>query len=228
VQRLNARTPNLSVQVADSVKAYITQNGLKPGDRLPPEQELASRLGVSRTSVREAMTALSALGVVDVQKGRGSFVSSYDFAPLFEQLPYGMLFQQQDIAELMEVRCVLEVFAAQEACRLGSDDDIAQLGNLITEMETAVTEGTDTIDADIRFHETVARMSGRRVLTFILGAFWALRRRFRPDPAPARSQMESVARHAKIWKALQRRDESAAKAAMRAHFSDLQTGEQDR
>ena len=100
--------PILSEAVRDYIKRFILENGLEPGDLLPPETQLAEDLGVGRSSVREAMKALQSLGIVDVKRGEGFVVREWNLDPVLETLSYGIRFNKAAFAELLQIRIWLE------------------------------------------------------------------------------------------------------------------------
>jgi DNA-binding FadR family transcriptional regulator len=101
--------------IQDQIKQYITENKLAAGDLLPPEGQLASDLGVSRGSVREAIKALESLGIVEVRHGDGVRVRAFNFDSVFDLLSYGLVFDPAKAAELLGIRIWLEVAAVADA-----------------------------------------------------------------------------------------------------------------
>lgn len=87
---------NLTSQVAESVRSYITDNGLRPGDRLPAERELTEMLGVSRNILREALKGLAAIGLIEARQGDGTFVSGVDYSSLIQQAAMGIAGSEDD------------------------------------------------------------------------------------------------------------------------------------
>ncbi len=99
---------SVTTRAIDSIRAMIRTGDLLPGDRLPPEQELADRLGVSRGSLREAVRALSQINVLDVRRGDGTFVTSLAPSELLSGLSFAMeLLQTHQVDEVLEVRRML-------------------------------------------------------------------------------------------------------------------------
>ena len=114
-----ARAPLLHHSVQEALKEYVVENGFKPGDALPAEAELARQLGVSRTSVREAVKALETIGILESRRGSGVYVGAFSFDPLLESLPYGLMIDTRAVHELLDLRCTLEVALAARICLRG-------------------------------------------------------------------------------------------------------------
>ena len=115
-----SRGPVLNRVIQDQIKQYITDNRLGAGDLLPPEGQLATDLGVSRGSVREAVKALESLGIVEVRHGDGVRVRAFNFDSVFDLLSYGLVFDPVRAAEVLQIRVWLEVAARGGCDRAGS------------------------------------------------------------------------------------------------------------
>ena len=100
---------SLTRQCAESMKRHITLQALKPGDRLPTEQEWAEMLGVSRLVVREALQVLAAIGLIDIQQGRGAFVRDTAQISVFDQLTFGLDLGQLSYRNVLEARAMLDL-----------------------------------------------------------------------------------------------------------------------
>lgn len=150
------------------IKQMIVAGELRPGDRLPRESDLATRLGLSRSSLREAVKALALIRVLDVRQGDGTYVTSLDPTLLLETMGFVLdLHQDASVLEFFEVRRILEPAAAARAAILMSDEDIAVLNRLLDEL------GPDpSVEAllanDVEFHRLLAVGSGNRALASII------------------------------------------------------------
>lgn len=166
------RTPLLHVSVQESVKAFIGDNGLGPGSALPPEGEIASALGVSRNSVREAVKALESVGILQTRRGVGVFVSDFSFAPLLDNLAFGLRGSLDDIDDLLEIRRVLEEGLIAKAVRLSGDEDVAALRRVTAAMRARAEKGLPFPEEDQEFHQLLLRPAGNRMLTRLNDVFW--------------------------------------------------------
>ncbi|MEU8523359.1 FadR/GntR family transcriptional regulator [Streptomyces sp. NBC_01216] len=151
-------------EAIEKIKSMIVSGELRPGSRLPKEADLAERLGLSRSSLREAVKALSLIRVLDVRQGDGTYVTSLEPHLLLDALGFIVDFHQDDtVLEFLEVRRILEPAAAAMAARMMSDDDVAALGELLGSLgDDASLE--ELIDNDLAFHRAIAAGSGNTVL----------------------------------------------------------------
>ncbi|GAB2453730.1 FadR/GntR family transcriptional regulator [Xylanimonas ulmi] len=149
------------------IKEMLLTGELGPGDRLPPEKELSERLGLSRSSLREAVKALEVIRVLDVRRGDGTYVTSLEPRLLLEAVGFIVdLHRDSTLLELFEVRRLLEPAAAALATRRASRDDIAALGALVAAVDTTSVE--DLVTHDLAFHRRIAELSGNSYLSGIL------------------------------------------------------------
>ncbi len=150
------------------IKQMIVAGELRPGDRLPRESDLATRLGLSRSSLREAVKALALIRVLDVRQGDGTYVTSLDPTLLLETMGFVLdLHQDASVLEFFEVRRILEPAAAASAAIRMSDEDIAVLSRLLDELgpEPSVEA---LLANDVEFHRLLAIGSGNRALASII------------------------------------------------------------
>ncbi|MBO3088102.1 FadR/GntR family transcriptional regulator [Cellulomonas dongxiuzhuiae] len=159
--------------VVEDVQRLILDGGLRPGDRLPAEKELASELGVSRGSLREGVRALVVLGILEARHGDGTYVTALDPATLLA--PVGFLADLPgDHAPLHAVRAMLETEAAGLAALHLTAAHVARARTALDDMARALVEPRPEparlAAADLAFHRTVAEASGNAVLAALLDA----------------------------------------------------------
>ncbi|WP_329000774.1 FadR family transcriptional regulator [Kribbella sp. NBC_00709] len=148
----------------EKIKAMILDGRLKPGDKLPREADLAEQLGISRSPLREAVSVLSMLRVLDVRRGDGTYVTSLSPDLLLETMGFIIDFHQDSsILDLFELRRALEPMAAEKAALLMSDEDAGQLLAL-TEAVDADSPVGDVVANDLEFHHRIAAAAGNPVL----------------------------------------------------------------
>src|SRR5699024_5159277 len=139
----------------DAIKQMIIDGSLAPGDRLPPEKELAERVGVSRNSLREAVKALSVIRVLDVRQGDGTYVTALEPEQLLESLAFVLdLHQDSSYVEIIEIRRLLEPVAVEQACPHLTDEDFAGLEQTMADLDDSSTI-EDLVTADIAFHHLI-------------------------------------------------------------------------
>ena len=171
------KAPNLSDLIAHRLEALILDGGLKPGQRLPPERELAARFEVSRPSLREAIKKLEAKGVVETRRGGGSFVSSMMDQGLLEPLMGMFRDHPETLQDLVEMRQALEGLAAELAARRATEEDRRLLTRYFEGMNQAYREGKGVEEQakyDARFHLAVAEAAHNAVLLFFMRGLFNL------------------------------------------------------
>jgi DNA-binding FadR family transcriptional regulator len=217
-----ARPAPLHHSVQEAIRAFILEHNLRAGDALPPETDLARQLGVSRNSVREAVKALESLGVLEARRGSGLYVREFSFNPLLENLSYGLLFDLRDLAELLEVRRVLEtgLIGAAMAAMPASTLDALQV--TIARMGALAGQDESFAEEDRQFHQILFEPLGNRTLLKLLDIFWvtyqeASRHTDMRNPDPVGTARD----HAAIYDAVRAGDVDEARAALDQHYAGL-------
>lgn len=216
---------NLAQGVVEDINGRIRQSLLKPGDKLPTESAIMEQYGVSRTVVREAISHLQASGAVQTRHGIGTFVLERPQGPL--GIDTDSIVTVRDVLAILELRISMETEAAWLAASRRTDEQAAELGAALADMQRALAAGTTSVDADVRFHRLVAEATGNRYFVEMLGQLGnTLIPRARlntPGLEPERpaDYLERVNReHEDIYHAILRKDPEAARAAMRTHLSN--------
>jgi GntR family transcriptional repressor for pyruvate dehydrogenase complex len=205
--------------VVGHVRALIEGGGLRPGDRLPAERDLAHRLGLSRPTVRSGLKALAAMGILVSRRGAGTFVA--DGPPDLGREPLGLLaaLHRFTAEEMFEARLVLEVGVAGLAAEHAGPEHAAAMAEEVTEMFAALADPHTFLVHDVRFHRTLGAGCGNRVLAalveMVAAQFYGLRRR---TVERARDLRESAEMHRRIYRAVRARDPHAAREAMALHL----------
>lgn len=214
--------PLLSYSAQEIIKEYILENHLRPGDALPPETELGRQLGISRNSVREAVKGLVALGIIEVRRGSGLFVSQFSFEPLLENISYGVRFELKELSDLLEVRRVLEVGLIEKAMAAARPEQIERLREVLREMESRVTRGENFLEADRLFHRILFENLDNTILLTLLDTFWVTFRKATAQTAiedidPLRTYRD----HAAIVDAVEAGDVTQARATLEQHYAGI-------
>ena len=161
---------SVTSQAIDSIRAMISSGELSPGERLPPEHELAERLGVSRGSLREAVRALSQINVLDVRRGDGTYVTSLAPSELLSGMVFAMeLLQAQGLEEVVEVRRLLLPPATALAAQRVTDDQLTEMHEVVEQLERA-TDPDEIARLHRRFGSLVYDATGNETLSSILRA----------------------------------------------------------
>jgi GntR family transcriptional repressor for pyruvate dehydrogenase complex len=161
---------SVTSKAIESIRAMIRSGELSPGDRLPPEHELADALGVSRGSLREAVRALSQINVLDVRRGDGTYVTSLTPSELLSGMVFALeLLEAQGPEEVVEVRQLLLPPAAALAAQRVNEQQLTQMRAVIDQLERA-TEPDEIAHLHRRFGSLVFEATGNETLSSILSA----------------------------------------------------------
>ncbi|HKO06549.1 MAG TPA: FadR/GntR family transcriptional regulator [Alphaproteobacteria bacterium] len=212
-------------QAADQIRELIQRGEYAPGDRLPPERELAKRLGISRPTVREAMIVLEIAGVIAIRAGAGIYVSSAPARETPAQFPAADAGPSP--FDLLDARRLLECELVERAARVATRSELASIRETIEEMERDMASGGDGRDADRRFHARIAEAARNSVLAGLVDGLWEgmstpLFHHLSDHTGLPQNQQMTVRDHRAIYDCLRRRDAQAARAAMAAHLSHVE------
>jgi DNA-binding FadR family transcriptional regulator len=219
-----ARPLPATQQAVGAIMSMLTSGELGPGDRLPPERDLALRLGVSRSTVREAIRGLEMMRVLQIRHGEGIFVTRLDAPLLLEATGFALqLMRDHEVVDMLELRAVLEGAAAGLASARMTDEQQRTLFLRLEEMDAAST-ADELLEADIAFHACIAAAAGNVVMASLLDTFSSRTYRARYlnaglglDDALVRSK----AAHRRIYEAVVARDPEAARATASSHVTSV-------
>ena len=221
-QPLRVESDRLSDRLALRLVAQIESGALRPGDRLPTEQQLAVAHGVSRTVVREAVSRLKSMGLLVSRQGSGVFVAQ---TPTNQPLAFDptVLDSVQAVVHVVEVRRVLEGEIAALAAERATRAQIASLRRALKAIDAAVAAGHDGVAEDLAFHRVIGESSGNPQFRLLLGFLEQYLREgmriTRGNEARRLDFMEAVQHeHRAIVEAIAARDPEAAVSAMHLHF----------
>lgn len=223
---ISRAVPEVALQ---GIRKLIAEQGFGPGDVLPSQRDLALQLGVSRASLREALSSLSALGVISVQPGKGVFVRSPIDLPRSESAGSWPFAAQASPVDIFQLRYALEGFAAGLAAVTLTVDELDALEDNVEAMgkKLRAEEFDAAARLDFEFHHTILLASGNQAMLSILSstAELFLESQKLPFIRPERA-METWQEHRKILRALARRASGAAQKAMQEHVRNaaLRTG----
>lgn len=216
------RPQTLFRTVQDSIRKYIMENGLKPGDPLPPEGELSKQLKIGRSSVREGVKALEAIGILESRRGTGLFIRNFTFEPLFQNLRYGLLYDRKDLYELVELRKVLELGIIDRALDLLTDSDIAEMTAIVSAMKEKADNGQAFVDEDRRFHSTIYSRLDNQIMLRLMDLFWLVFVQVAENTEIWDSNPRGTyAEHAKMLEAITKKDYIQVKEMMLEGYKSL-------
>lgn len=209
-------------QVFDQLRELIFRGEVMPGQKLMTERELAEALGVSRTSVREAINKLVTLGFLEQRQGQGTFIRSLDEAGM---MPLATVMEAQDatLIDLLEVRRGIECNAAAMAAKRAEDKDIRLMDKGIRDMEADIHQGGLGTEGDLGFHMAIAYATKNPLQVYIMkNVFDFLFVGIRENLLHLYESPENIEKilrqHTAIYEAIHSRDPQASFETMRRHI----------
>jgi len=209
--------------VAEQIRAMISSGALKPGDKLPPERELCIRLGVGRSSIRDAIRTLAVMGILEPRQGHGTVVRDLTADALIIPLRSVLTRKRELVSELLEVRRMLEPALAARAARNATDDELAHMQAILRRHEQKLRRGEQAIEEDTQFHYAIAVAAGNSVVLRVVDVLMDLlvESRSRSLQVPGRPR-RSFEGHRRILRAISKRDAKAAAAAVHRHLIEIE------
>jgi len=209
-------------EVAKQIERLVLTK-LHPGDKLPSERELAELLGVSRSSIRDAIRSLELVGLLEPRQGAGTVVREISTDVLVTPLASILAHKRQLVGELLEFRKMLEPALAARAAAHASSEKLSEMEEILCRQGQKLSRGELAIEEDSEFHYSIAKASGNSVVLRVLDILMDLLRETRARSLQRKGRPEkSIAGHRRILAAIKRRDASAAEAAMRQHLKDIE------
>jgi DNA-binding FadR family transcriptional regulator len=212
-------------RVFDFLREQLLEGRIRSGDRLLPERELALQMGVSRPIVREALRALSMLGVVEIRERVGTVVRQPDVSVLGDVFAFSLAQVPDAIDDVMQARIALECQAIRLACQRATTADIERMRNALDAIEATVDDAAGGGQADFDFHIALVRASKSDTLVQLYGAMADLltrshrdRRQLVGDHHDATMKRTVVEDHRHLLEVVIAGDEDAADQALRHHF----------
>lgn len=210
--------------IIERIKGMIIDGNLKPGDKLPPERDLASSLHVGRATVREALKALTSIGLLQ-RSTEGTYIK--EKIEYFQQpLTYSLIMDHITLKELIEARRTLEVKIAELAALRATDEEIAGMEGAVT-MQRMHPSDTDYLfyEADLKFHLTLAAAARNRVLseTMVCTRHLLIKAQQAVGKLPGMTDRALVS-HMALLDAIKKRDSERAKGIMEEHINDVEEG----
>jgi GntR family uxuAB operon transcriptional repressor len=211
-----ANEPRLYRVVSSKIEELIRAENIQPGERLPSERDLATKLGVSRTSLREALIALELGGTVEVRGGSGVYVSE-QATPQVEVPTAG-----PGPFEVLAARRLIEVEVAALAAKHASDSAIDAILVAVLEMEQHHEERSGNESADRNFHLAIARATGNSAMVGVIEYLWSQRgslwHKLKEHFQTEELRQQTLLDHRNIFSAIASHDVAGARTAMRAHL----------
>lgn len=221
---LNQTDPT-SAQVVAQIHRLIEKGELRPGDQLPPERDFARQLGISRASLRSGLRELTAIGLLKVRRGVGTFVAEGPPAIGSEPLTLLGALHGFKIEEIYEARRLLETLLAGLAAERAGSEHLATLADELTNMYDSFDNSQQYLLHDIRFHRAIAAAAGNPILATVLEMVSSMHfEMISKTIDKARDARELTEMHLRIYRAIRDHDIRKARQAMNDHILESQRG----
>ena len=209
--------------VVSQIHELIKEGRLKAGDQLPSERELAETFKVSRTSVREALRALETQGLMVTRTGMGTFVADLPTESLVELLAKLLIEAKDALADIFEMRKLIEPQIAALAAERASKSDIEGMREILKKQRDQISQGVMAVEADAEFHFSIGQATQNQALQKLVSGLMELLSHSREESlqTPGRSE-DSLASHERILSAIENHDRNSARKAMLNHIEKVE------
>jgi len=216
------RRNRLYEEVAEKLQQWILDE-MHPGDKLPPEWQLGKLFGVGRSSVRDAVRRLQAMGLVEPHQGQGTVVCETSDHSIVSPLASILVRKRKLVAELLDVRKIIEPAIAARAAHNASPEQIVEMESILRRQYEKEKRSETAIEEDSDFHYCLALAANNSVLLRVLEVLTDLLQKSREDPLQVRGRASSsLSGHRDIVSAIRRKDAAEAEVAMRRHLDQIE------
>jgi len=222
-----AKFNRISQNIVQQIRQAILRGDLHPGNRLPPEKELAEHFGVSKASLREAFRALEALGLLEVRQGvsGGAFICEVDLKTARDNIVNYIFFQNPSIKEFTQLRIIMEPAICRLAAAQVKDEDLADIEDNLKETKSGLDTGSFSYELDIDFHRRIARIVDNSLICLIIDSMQSalvnIKKLIEPDYD---FSLRVYHAHRRIFEAFRSRDPDKAAEAMLRHVKEVGDG----
>lgn len=206
--------------ISQQLNKLIAEGKLAPGDRLPPERELAERFKVSRNSVRDALRTLEARGMIETRQGDGTYVRMMKPARLYNDLVDVFVASKENIRDVLQARSMIEPQIAYLAAQNAQKADLERLEQNVARHEAKAADHDPGVDEDIEFHHLIAEMSGNQFLVSLV-EFINKHMESSRDMLLRYDESSTRLGHRAILGALRDHDADTARQAMAQHIAEV-------
>ncbi|SHN78074.1 FadR/GntR family transcriptional regulator [Desulfitobacterium chlororespirans] len=221
------KTRKIYEEIVEQIRELVARGELKPGDRLPSERDLVERLKVSRASIREALSALELMGLLEVRSGEGTFVRRLRSESVVAPLAWMLTMEKGTVLELLEIRKILEVQAVGMAAERAEAEDIRELSAALELLQDDLNSPTSDGSSDHRFHYAITRATKNKIMIRLMDTISDL---MKYSLKASRSKLYEgkytpallFQEHKKIYEAIVEKDVEKARNYMLAHLTGVE------
>ena len=227
IKKEPVRREGLAEKVLHRILGLIRSGNLKAGDKLPSERNLMEIFAVSRPPIREALSALSILGVVESRHGGRASITDLDAQKLLSPLDFFLSISDLHIADMFQCRRLIECEVASLAARSSDEDGKKELVKLLA-AQKQISEAVSFRIADKEFHEKISQLAGNEMLSRLNDGLYNLGLEIRRKATEDKNiVLQSIKEHGKIVDAICKSDPVKASEAMRRHLNSIETTTQE-
>ena len=217
------KTRKIYAEIVEQIKQLIKSGDLNPGDKLLSERELSERLGVSRASVREALSALEIMGLIEVKQGEGTFIRQTSIDSIIGPMALILSMENDSLMELLEVRKVMEVDAAGLAAERATQEQLDEMRGALEQMTSDLNEGKLGESADLVFHYAIYKATHNSVLLRLMNTVsdsmqQNIRTNRQRQYVLPNNPQKLLKEHLGIYEAISTRDPKLARKRMNEHL----------
>lgn len=217
-------------QVIRCLTEAMVNKELRPGDKLPTEQELAESMGIGRNSVREALKILTYLGVLEIHRPEGTFVGEGFTRSMINPMIYGIILEGADsYTNLMDLRGIVESGVVYQAMKKYNEEDVQQLKKALDHLKEEIQKGTDNVqgvfEADNQFHEMISHMGHNplvdKINQVVRELTYAIRLKSVEEVVKKGKGQEFYEEHEKIYVMVKEKNSSHIQETIRATYYEV-------
>ncbi len=220
----NIKTQDLQQLIQEQLKLYIVENNMKSGDPFPTEHELAKKLGISRTAIREVLKGLETLGVIEVRPGVGRFIREFNYEAVLNGLPYNLEMDIKNFREVLEVRFCLESWFIAKNINKFTKENIAELKEILKKLDFQVLndfEEKELVETHSQFHCTLYKNSDNSLLINLIKIFSTIQRNLTLlHRYKTKDRNLFIRQHKLLLEAIEKKDSHLAQKRLIEHFAE--------
>jgi len=220
----NLKPRDLQQLIQEQLKLYIIENNMKSGDPFPTEHELAKKLGISRTAIREALKGLETLGVIEVRAGVGRFMREFNYEAILNGLPYNLEMDIKNFGEVLEVRFCLESYFIAKDINKFTLENIAELKKILHKLEFQSFnnfEEKELVETHSQFHCTLHKNSDNSLLINLIKILSTLQRNLTLiHRYKTKDRNLFIRQHQLLLETIEKKDPNLALIRLEEHFTE--------